>query len=152
MSEDNEGQENREEEMDEEPFTEEPFFGNRGNFNTGPQPGKLGSFMSKMGPILQNKEMIFAVIDNAVLPPVNDILDKYLYGEYMKHKAKYLFSYYKSLTEAGFSGEMAEKLVTIQAEKDSVAKVMMEILPELIDVIARIGPLRKKAEKEEYPS
>ena len=151
MSEDNEGQENREEEMDEEPFTEEPLFGDRGNFETGGQPGKLGSFISKMGPILQNKDMVFAVIDNAVLPQLNDILDKYLYGEYMKHKAKYLFSYHKSLSEAGFSREMSEKLVTIQAEKDSAAKVMMEILPELIDVITRIGPLRKKAQKEEYP-
>ena len=151
MSEDNEGQEEREDGMDEEPLAEEPLFGNRGNFDSGPPPGKLGSFMSKMGPILQNKEMVFAVIDNAVLPQLNDILDKYLYGEYMKHKAKYLFSYYKSLTEAGFSREMSEKLVAVQAEKDSAAKVIMEILPEMIDVIARIGPLRKKAEREEYP-
>lgn len=151
MNEDNEGQEKREEEMDEEPFKEDAFFSGQESFDSAHRPGKFDSFMSKMGPFLQNKEMFFTVIDNAILPLLDDVLDKYLYGEYMKHKAKYLFSYYKNLTEAGFSQDMAEKLVSTQAEKDSAVKIIMEILPELIDVITRLGPLRKKAQNEDLP-
>jgi len=128
---------------------DDPFLKRRGGFGQGPQGGKLGSFMSKMGPILQNKDMFFSIIDNAVLPQVDEILDKYLYDEYLKHKAKYLYCYYTKLTEAGFSEDMAMKLVEMQSTKDSAFKILLEVLPDMIEVISHLTPMRKQMERED---
>lgn len=128
---------------------DDPFLRRESGFGSGPQTGKLGSFMSKMGPILQNKEMFFSIIDNAVLPQVDEILEKYLYDEYLKHKAKYLYSYYTNLTTVGFSEDMAMKLVEIQSTKDSAFKILLEVMPDMIEVISHLTPMRKRAEGED---
>lgn len=130
---------------------DDPFLKENTEFGQGVGGGKLGSFVSKMGPILENKDMIFAIVDNAVLPQLNEVLDKYMYGEYMKHKAKYLFSYYENLKEAGFSDERAMKLVELQAEKDPFFKLFMEILPDVIDLVMRFAPYRRAAYDGEMP-
>ena len=128
----------------------EPFRGGESGFGQDPPMGKFASIMSKMGPLLKNKEMFFSILDNAIIPQVDEVLDKYLYGEYQRNKAKFLFSYYKNLMEAGFSQEMAEKLVEIQAEKDSAVKILLEALPDVIDIITQLSPKRRMDEDEDF--
>ena len=130
--------------------SEEPLFGEEPDFGQGSPGGKFASIMSKMGPLLKNKEMFFSILDNAIIPQVDEVLDKYLYGEYQRHKAKFLFSYYTSLAEAGFSQEMAEKLVEIQARKDSMVKLLFEALPDIIDIITQLSPKRYMDDDEDY--
>ena len=144
------GKKNSEETPETETKKEKKFLGGDTGFGQGPTGGKFSSLLSKMGPLLRNKEMFFSILDNAIIPQVDEVLDKYLYGEYQRHKAKFLFSYYTSLTEAGFSQEMAEKLVEIQAEKDSAIKLLFEALPDIIDIITQLSPKRPLDDDEEY--
>ncbi len=134
---------------EEEGMKEDPFLKDDMGFGSGRGPGKIGSFVSKMGPILENKDMFFTIVDNAVLPQLNEVLDKYLYGEYMNHKAKFLFSYHQSLKEAGFSDERAGRLVEIQAEKDSFFKLLLEVMPDVIHIISKFTPKRGMDAREE---
>jgi len=151
MNGDDEGNEmKRDETKETETNNEEPLFGGESVFGQDPPGGKFGSIMSKMGPLLKNKEMFFSILDNAIIPQVDEVLDKYLYGEYQRHKAKFLFSYYSSLTEAGFSQEMAEKLVEIQAEKDSAIRTLLEVLPDIIDTVSQLSPKRRMNSDEDY--
>ena len=135
---------------DTETSREEPSFGRESGFGQSPPGGKFASLMSKMGPLLKNKEMFFSILDNAIIPQMDEVLDKYLYGEYQHHKAKFLFSYYESLTKAGFTQEMAEKLVEIQAQKDSTIKILFEALPDIIDIVSQLSPKRRMDEDEDY--
>lgn len=102
--------------------------------------GKMGPMLKKIGPLLQSKEIFFSMIDDMYLPHIEETLDKYLYGKYLEHRAKYLYSYYEHLMRAGFNQKMAENLVEIQAKKEPLLKALVGTLPEII----KAGKAKKK--------
>jgi len=101
-----------------------------GSMGGGPG-GKIGGMMSKVGPMLENKEMFFSMIDNIFLPHLEETLDKYFYGKYLEHRAKFFYSYYTHLKEAGFDEAMAKDIVKIMAQKESVLKDIVQLVPQM---------------------